>query len=147
MESQMIQNLQALKILLTEETWTRRALFRLYGKERSLRCCLHGGAQIVCNKEISDLLSHPSIMNIEEAFDLLPYWSDAMWAGYTWFDNQKLDKKAFWDARTCSPKYDINFLLGMVGAYALFNDNAMTTLEMVHAKIDQAIEVAKLIGI
>jgi hypothetical protein len=42
---------------------------------------------------------------------------------------------------------DAHYLLGMVGLTAAFNDRENTTLEMVHAKFDEAIELARQLNL
>lgn len=61
---------------------------------------------------------------------------------------RKFSFKEAWNQRPLNnPDMDIHYLLGMVGLTIKFNDDDITTLAMVHAKFDKAIELALEWGI
>ena len=150
-ESKMVEMLQEMKASLTEETHFKGKYFTV--KNNHICMCIHGAADAVCNPRVKKILSSYTGDRAVRAN------SEANFPPYVNTIRHKNSSKETWDSR---PDYikqdfiyqninygnrDLHFLLYMVGATIIWNDLPTTTLEMVHAKIDEAIVLAGVLSI
>ncbi len=149
---------------LTEDNWTKCSYF---ARKNGLVCmCAHGAIQAQVNPEcksaIETLTKDPEadINLLREA--VLGSPATTSWSGLMAQEDAILRNKnikEMWDNR---PPYtnedhiykdknygnkDAHYLLGMVGLTPHFNDMPTTTLQEVKAKFNEAIQLAKDLGI
>jgi hypothetical protein len=150
--SQIVQDLIAARDSLTLETWIKGDYFKQ--KENTLCMCAHGAVQRVVNPVCK------AAFNVWDASDAdVPVFGGAVaGAGVAAIDRYN-DPLQAWNDRPDRIRQDfifkdknygnkeLHYLLGMVGLTAYFNDDPNTTLEMVKAKFDEAIALAKLLNI
>jgi hypothetical protein len=138
-QSQIVQDLITARDSLTPETWIKKAYFKQ--KENTLCMCAHGAVQKVvnpaCKKAANAAGADAGAFAIEQYKDPLKVWNNRP-------DYVRQDKT--YDNINYGNR-DLHYLLGMVGLTVSFNDHPDTTLEMVKAKFDEAIQLAKMLEI
>ena len=150
--SPLVQALRAMKVDLTPETYIKGEYFAKYNDR--ICFCLHGAAQKQINSDIQLILEQYK-NNPSRAASRARENSRGEGAAFNGKQAILLHKEDFsyqqlWDNK---PKWvkeegvELHYLLGMVGATTRWNDLASTTLEMVHAKIDEAIAIVIELGI
>jgi hypothetical protein len=151
---QFIQDLTTVRDSLTSENWIQGALFRKKKTTNVFRIlelvlndtlcmCAHGAVQRVVNPVCKQAKS------VVEAFSC----SDVN----SFLCKDSKDQFSIWKRRPDYVRQDriydninygnreLHYLLNMVGLTIHFNDDVKTTLEMVKAKFDEAIELVKLL--
>jgi hypothetical protein len=147
--SKIVQDLSAARDLLTPETWQKGAYF---GERNDTLCmCAHGAVQRVVNPECKKAFNSQQAASVASAY-----------MGSLVDEVRRLDTLSIilkWDRRSDWVRIDtivsnknrgnrdLHYLLCMVGLTPNFNDQHSTTLEMVKAKFNEAIELAKTLGI
>jgi hypothetical protein len=143
--SQIVQDLITARDSLTPETWIKRAYFKQ--KETNICMCAHGAVQRVVNPACKEAVSADGAAAggaassgagaIKLYKDPLKAWN----ARHDWIRQDRIYNGVNYGKR------DLHYLLGMVGLTTAFNDDPNTTLEMVKAKFNEAIELAKQLKI
>jgi len=146
METSLVQKLISAKNALTPDTWRKGKYFQLEGE--TLCMCAHGAIARENNPNIRVHLQNNFLI---DAINTANHNNAEQSGEYARKINPHLSLLSLWDRRhdhywvETYPKSEIHFLLGLVGLTTKFNDDDKTTLEMIHQKFDEAIELAKLI--
>ncbi len=143
------EQLQAAKDSLTEDNWRKGRYFRY---ENNMVCmCVHGAIQAQCNQRVIDSLPADggAVAEAEAAYVASKSMAGVARAGAGAMAEELGNNKSVWDSRPSwiGSNNAPNYVAGMVGLTTGFNDAPDTTLDMVKSKLDEAINVAKGLGI
>lgn len=167
--------LTAARDSLTPENWSKGRFFKLKLDYQATRIqaicmCAHGAVQAVVNpacKSSLDTDAAPSdkvnsahraaVVNTLVGRQLPSKAADEASYDVRFANNKSL--QSIWDQRPGNVKEDVicnnqnygnqdaHYLMGMVGLTATFNDDPHTTFEMLIAKFDEAIALAKQLNV
>lgn len=151
---------------LTVDNWRKGNYFRY--KNNTLCMCVHGALQLETNPEVKNIVNSriPTIsMDADPVLSTVStganravaYVVSSLMVNVPQVAKQNIKK--MWDDRPNHTKQNIiintvnygkteaHYLLSMVGLTTTFNDNPSTTLEMVKAKLLEALELAESLGV
>lgn len=149
--SLLVSQMMATRDSLTEENWRKGKYF---SEENGKLCmCVHGAGQVQVNpKVIQALNANDKDRYAFVAVATLDAIPSAAVAHFS--KNNSTDLLSVWNNRPSwvSNDYgygvkDLHFLFGMFGLTSAFNDAKETTLDMIKAKINEAIAWAEENGI
>ena len=171
----LLSQLHQLNQNLNRSNWRKGSYFQVATSDSSnpdtLCMCIHGAAASVCNPRVKGLLelykddvklaAEPAAAPaaVAAAGSAARSGAGAAEAAAEAKIQKGKTPQEVWNNRPDWVKRDyirdgrnygnlnLHFLLGMVGATTTWNDDPNTTLEMVHAKIDEAIVLAGVLGV
>lgn len=155
MTTTLASTLETARDSLTPENWRKGSHFVF--EDEKLCMCAHGAIQKLVNPICRKFFPETKRVDAGDFFArTLPrapktgHAARTAWCEYP----PNMSKKTIWDKRpfwvqdeTIFGNLDAHFLLGMVGLTTGFNDASATTLDMVKRKFDEAIALARELGV